>query len=260
MTGQRGLRRRRAGRRPAGRHRRRRDGRGGRRERRGRHRRAGRPLRRHALARARNARPTRRARGWRCGAAAAADAWYVAQALIAAEAVGTVQTTLEMSVQYAKERFTFGRAIGSYQAVKHELTEVLRRLENGRSLLFYAGLVARRRARRVPARGERRAVGGRRRAGLRRALEHQRARRHRRDVGARRPAVLPPRPADPPPHRRPRRRDRSRGRAASRSLSAETNRAGGKALPTSAAGCYGARHQANSYKYVGEQDLWRRAL
>jgi alkylation response protein AidB-like acyl-CoA dehydrogenase len=71
--------------------------------------------------------------------AAAADAWYVAQALIAAEAVGTVQTTLEMSVQYAKERFTFGRAIGSYQAVKHELTEVLRRLENGRSLLFYAG-------------------------------------------------------------------------------------------------------------------------
>jgi alkylation response protein AidB-like acyl-CoA dehydrogenase len=71
--------------------------------------------------------------------AAAADAWYVAQALIAAEAVGTVQTTLEMSVRYAKERFTFGRAIGSYQAVKHELTEVLRRLENARSLLFYAG-------------------------------------------------------------------------------------------------------------------------
>jgi alkylation response protein AidB-like acyl-CoA dehydrogenase len=71
--------------------------------------------------------------------AAAADAWYVAQALIAAEAVGTVQTTLDMSVQYAKERFTFGRAIGSYQAVKHELTEVLRRLENSRSLLFYAG-------------------------------------------------------------------------------------------------------------------------
>jgi alkylation response protein AidB-like acyl-CoA dehydrogenase len=70
---------------------------------------------------------------------AAADAWYVAQALIAAEAVGTVQTTLTMSVQYAKERYTFGRAIGSYQAVKHELTEVLRRLENARSLLFYAG-------------------------------------------------------------------------------------------------------------------------
>jgi alkylation response protein AidB-like acyl-CoA dehydrogenase len=42
-------------------------------------------------------------------------------------------------VEYAKERFTFGRAIGSYQAVKHSLTEVLRQLENGRSLLYYAG-------------------------------------------------------------------------------------------------------------------------
>src|SRR3954462_7933990 len=44
-----------------------------------------------------------------------------------------------MAVQYAKERFTFGRPIGSYQAVKHGLTEVLRQLDNGRSLLYYAG-------------------------------------------------------------------------------------------------------------------------
>jgi alkylation response protein AidB-like acyl-CoA dehydrogenase len=68
-----------------------------------------------------------------------ADSWYLAQALLAAEAVGTVQTTLELSVQYAKERFTFGRAIGSYQSIKHELTEVLRKMENARSLLYYAG-------------------------------------------------------------------------------------------------------------------------
>ncbi|HLM49401.1 MAG TPA: acyl-CoA dehydrogenase family protein, partial [Solirubrobacteraceae bacterium] len=40
---------------------------------------------------------------------------------------------------YAKERFTFGRPIGSYQAVKHALVEVLRRLENLRSLVYYAG-------------------------------------------------------------------------------------------------------------------------
>jgi alkylation response protein AidB-like acyl-CoA dehydrogenase len=72
-------------------------------------------------------------------AGVAADAWYVAQSLLAAEAVGTVQTTLDLSVQYAKERFTFGRAIGSYQSIKHELTEVLRRMENARSLLYYAG-------------------------------------------------------------------------------------------------------------------------
>jgi alkylation response protein AidB-like acyl-CoA dehydrogenase len=68
-----------------------------------------------------------------------AAAWYLAQALIAAESLGSVETALEVSVAYAKERFTFGRAIGSYQAVKHSLTEVLRQLENGRSLLYYAG-------------------------------------------------------------------------------------------------------------------------
>jgi alkylation response protein AidB-like acyl-CoA dehydrogenase len=73
---------------------------------------------------------------------AAATAWYVAQGLIAAEAVGAIERALETSVAYAKERFTFGRAIGSYQAVKHELVEILRRLENARSLMYYAGWAA----------------------------------------------------------------------------------------------------------------------
>ena len=68
-----------------------------------------------------------------------ADAWYLAHALIAAESIGAVQTCLDVSVEYAKDRFTFGRAIGSYQSIKHELTEVLRRLENARGLEYYAG-------------------------------------------------------------------------------------------------------------------------
>jgi alkylation response protein AidB-like acyl-CoA dehydrogenase len=72
-------------------------------------------------------------------AGALADAWYLAQALIAAESLGAVQTCLDVSVAYAKDRFTFGRAIGSYQAIKHELTEVLRQLENSRGLQYYAG-------------------------------------------------------------------------------------------------------------------------
>ena len=76
------------------------------------------------------------------GEAVLRNAWYLAQALLAAEAVGTVETCLEMAVAYAKERFTFGRAIGSYQAVKHELVEILRRLENARSLMYYAGWAA----------------------------------------------------------------------------------------------------------------------
>jgi alkylation response protein AidB-like acyl-CoA dehydrogenase len=70
---------------------------------------------------------------------ALADAWYLAQALIAAESLGAVQSCLEMAVAYAKERFTFGRPIGSYQAIKHELTEILRRQENARGLQYYAG-------------------------------------------------------------------------------------------------------------------------
>ncbi len=70
---------------------------------------------------------------------ALADAWYLAHLLIAAESLGAVQTCLDVSVAYAKERHTFGRPIGSYQAIKHELTEVLRRLENARGLQYYAG-------------------------------------------------------------------------------------------------------------------------
>jgi alkylation response protein AidB-like acyl-CoA dehydrogenase len=68
-----------------------------------------------------------------------ASAWHLAQALIAAESVGSIETALDVSVAYAKERHTFGRAIGSYQAVKHSLTEVLRQMNNSQSLLYYAG-------------------------------------------------------------------------------------------------------------------------
>jgi alkylation response protein AidB-like acyl-CoA dehydrogenase len=67
------------------------------------------------------------------------SAWHLAQGLIAAESLGAVEAALESSVAYAKERFTFGRAIGSYQAVKHALVEILRLRENARSLIYYAG-------------------------------------------------------------------------------------------------------------------------
>jgi len=73
------------------------------------------------------------------GAEELAGAWYLMQALLAAESLGAVETALQMSVAYAKERFTFGRAIGSYQAIKHSLVEILRLRENAYSLLVYAG-------------------------------------------------------------------------------------------------------------------------
>ncbi len=70
---------------------------------------------------------------------ALASAWYLQQVLLAAESIGAVDTALATSVEYAKQRFTFGRAIGSYQAVKHSLVEVLRLRENAYSVLVYAG-------------------------------------------------------------------------------------------------------------------------
>jgi alkylation response protein AidB-like acyl-CoA dehydrogenase len=68
-----------------------------------------------------------------------ATAWHLAQTFIAAESLGASDLALQTSVQYAKERFTFGRAIGSYQAIKHQLVEMLRLADNARSLMYYAG-------------------------------------------------------------------------------------------------------------------------
>lgn len=71
-----------------------------------------------------------------------AEAWYLAQALLGAESLGVAEVALQTSVQYAKERFTFGRAIGSYQAIKHSLVEILRLADNARSLMYYTGWAA----------------------------------------------------------------------------------------------------------------------
>jgi len=68
-----------------------------------------------------------------------ASAFYLAWTLLAAESLGATDRALEISLEYARERFTFGRAIGSYQAVKHMLVEILRLGENARSLMYYAG-------------------------------------------------------------------------------------------------------------------------
>jgi alkylation response protein AidB-like acyl-CoA dehydrogenase len=67
------------------------------------------------------------------------NAFFLEWTLLAAEALGATDRALEVSVQYSKERFTFGRPIGSYQAVKHQLVEILRLAGNSRSLMYYAG-------------------------------------------------------------------------------------------------------------------------
>jgi alkylation response protein AidB-like acyl-CoA dehydrogenase len=75
-------------------------------------------------------------------AATTAGAWYLAQALLAADALGLSHAMLDMSVAYAKDRYAFGRQIGSYQSIKHQIVDILRHAETTRNLCFYAGLAA----------------------------------------------------------------------------------------------------------------------
>lgn len=57
---------------------------------------------------------------------------------MAREQVGGASACLDMSVEYAKSRFQFGRAIGSFQAVKHMCADVLVALEHARSVAVHA--------------------------------------------------------------------------------------------------------------------------
>ena len=65
-------------------------------------------------------------------------ALQVGSALLAAEQVGASQHLLDLSVDYAKSRLQFGRPIGSFQAVKHRLADLLVQLEHARSTAYHA--------------------------------------------------------------------------------------------------------------------------
>jgi alkylation response protein AidB-like acyl-CoA dehydrogenase len=58
----------------------------------------------------------------------------------AAQLVGAGQALLDSSVAYAKQRTQFGRAIGSYQAIKHKLADVHIAVELARPLVYGAAL------------------------------------------------------------------------------------------------------------------------
>ena len=57
---------------------------------------------------------------------------------LAADTLGACERAIEMAVAYAKQREQFGRAIGSFQAVKHLCAEMVAELEPARSLVWYA--------------------------------------------------------------------------------------------------------------------------
>ena len=66
-----------------------------------------------------------------------------ATVLVAAEAVGVAERTLETSVAYAKVRQQFGRPIGSFQAVKHRCADMAVRAEVARSITTWAAVAVR---------------------------------------------------------------------------------------------------------------------
>ncbi len=65
-----------------------------------------------------------------------------AAAALSAEMVGGAQQCLDMSTTYAKERYQFGRPIGSFQAIKHKCANMLMEVEMARSAAYYAGWAA----------------------------------------------------------------------------------------------------------------------
>jgi alkylation response protein AidB-like acyl-CoA dehydrogenase len=61
-----------------------------------------------------------------------------ARAALAAEAVGVAQRALDLGVEHAKTRQQFGKPIGTYQAVAHQLADTYTDVELARSLAYWA--------------------------------------------------------------------------------------------------------------------------
>jgi alkylation response protein AidB-like acyl-CoA dehydrogenase len=62
----------------------------------------------------------------------------VATAALAAEMVGGMQRTLDITVEYAKTRKQFGKPIGIFQAVQHQCADMYLETESARSAAYYA--------------------------------------------------------------------------------------------------------------------------
>jgi acyl-CoA dehydrogenase len=58
--------------------------------------------------------------------------------LMSLGAVGAMQSAFERTLRFARERRTFGRPIGSHQAIRHRLAEIALRIEAGRDVTYAA--------------------------------------------------------------------------------------------------------------------------
>ncbi len=68
--------------------------------------------------------------------------WDRMCAAVSAELVGVCQRTMEMTVEYARDRKQFDRPIGAYQAVSHQCADMLRETESARSVALWAAWAA----------------------------------------------------------------------------------------------------------------------
>jgi alkylation response protein AidB-like acyl-CoA dehydrogenase len=66
----------------------------------------------------------------------------LARTILAADAVGAARAAQEMGAQYAKERLQFGRVIGTYQAVKHHVANMVVATEMATSAVWDAARAA----------------------------------------------------------------------------------------------------------------------
>lgn len=72
------------------------------------------------------------------GAAALSRTFEHAAIALANEMVGGAQALLESAVAYANMRVQFGRAVGSFQAIKHKCADMLLDVELAKSSTYYA--------------------------------------------------------------------------------------------------------------------------
>jgi alkylation response protein AidB-like acyl-CoA dehydrogenase len=63
---------------------------------------------------------------------------------VAGQLVGLAQRMLDVSVDYVAQRKQFGKPIGSFQAVKHHLADVVTKIEFARPVLYRAALALQR--------------------------------------------------------------------------------------------------------------------
>jgi alkylation response protein AidB-like acyl-CoA dehydrogenase len=63
-------------------------------------------------------------------------------AALAAEAVGAMEATQALTLDYLKTRKQFGVAIGSFQALQHRAADMMVQLEQTRSMAMYAAMMA----------------------------------------------------------------------------------------------------------------------